>query len=861
MKNFNQGTQLQKSHLCHIDKSCKKIQTTGYIHNVFKLCIQIYVLFLTSTQLFSQNPSAAYAYASTMLASPAGQTMVSQIESIPNPENPSPTQAHDAAVNHVYSYYVNMYYVNNPYTYVTDPGDDTSACFNYKFLLSAQNDDHLIGYQLWDGTRRNFTNCNINFFSPESTPFMELPYHSYPPKLSSPPQFWFNLNPNDNGDYIPLSGLGFDTTKASFNTFNLIVNEPDIVLPTLLSSRPPTGSRSIRINNHKNEYHINKMSRKFLVNKANSIYFYSSAFVLQNPSGHQNNQPLFTARIINSAGVVVRENCTVSAANNPNTEYVKKGGEFYNYKKWSCDQFDLEPWIGQYVTVEYIVADCGLGAHFGYAYVSDICVPCGGVPDIGIKAIEEKCDPNQVVITGSLKVPTGYVFTDIKLEFYNNGIKRATVPVTTYSLSGGSFVKTLDPTFLASLSPAGGYDVYAVLTYMNPAGETLELRSLSAVPNIPNPANPTVIISDNDFNTTILLNDIYPPCPTEGVMGFMGTPVHCVFSNGLNHEIYRAKMEFNVSALVASGWNLDYLLGFDANHNNVDMAIVGGYFSNTYAFINSSGMLQIDGYIHITDPMQIGLSLLNVYGSVRIKQGCSECDLNFAVWDIIGCGGSNVNCEYMAGENTSLATSVRPIRNGSNQITSYSLGLPIYLPFDNLRECNVTSWTVTAKWYDVSNVAHLLPSNTFNIPSTAPFELLTYLDYSFTPAEWAAITFIELTFTNNCGTRCTTSVSKYGYSNHNARIGDFANNENAIVKMEVSPNPTSEHIKIKLVGETIEGKFEIYDAKGMVKEKSNTTAGIDMEYSIDVSKWVPGTYFIRYTSLTGNLTKNFQVIK
>lgn len=43
------------------------------------------------------------------------------------------------------------------------------------------------------------------------------------------------------------------------------------------------------------------------------------------------------------------------------------------YRNWSCQTYNLEPWVGQQVTIYFRTKDCSPGPHAGYAYIDGLC--------------------------------------------------------------------------------------------------------------------------------------------------------------------------------------------------------------------------------------------------------------------------------------------------------------------------------------------------------------------------------------------------------------------------------------------------------------------------------------------------------
>ncbi len=119
--------------------------------------------------------------------------------------------------------------------------------------------------------------------------------------------------------------------------------------------------------------------KRFKTNNENQLKFNYKA-VLQSvyDNSHTDNQAFFKARIINKNGVVVSEFCLVGDEKNCIFTKVPSGG--YGYvtlytDKWQSGILDISSIPNnEEFTVEFMASRCGLGGHFGYAYVDDICM-------------------------------------------------------------------------------------------------------------------------------------------------------------------------------------------------------------------------------------------------------------------------------------------------------------------------------------------------------------------------------------------------------------------------------------------------------------------------------------------------------
>ena len=133
----------------------------------------------------------------------------------------------------------------------------------------------------------------------------------------------------------------------------------------------PGGSYSLRLGNNVTGGQADRISRTFTVTSSNKYFSYDYAVVLQDPGHAFADQPRFKVEMINALGDTI-----------PCAQYDVTAGQgipgFINvngtiYKPWSRVLIDLSSYVGQNVTIRFTTYDCGLGGHFGYAYIDASC--------------------------------------------------------------------------------------------------------------------------------------------------------------------------------------------------------------------------------------------------------------------------------------------------------------------------------------------------------------------------------------------------------------------------------------------------------------------------------------------------------
>jgi gliding motility-associated-like protein len=169
---------------------------------------------------------------------------------------------------------------------------------------------------------------------------------------------------------MPTYNIQGYTAMPNRHTIMTGGNDPCGGFPTVA----PGGNFSCRIGNSSTGAEAEGISQTFLVTAANASLTYQYAVVLQDPGHQPYQQPFFSA-------VVKDQNCNIiNCSNFTVTAGVNLPGFFtcnntVRYKPWTTVHVDLNQYIGQYVTVDFIVGDCSAGAHYGYAYVDASCAP------------------------------------------------------------------------------------------------------------------------------------------------------------------------------------------------------------------------------------------------------------------------------------------------------------------------------------------------------------------------------------------------------------------------------------------------------------------------------------------------------
>ena len=134
---------------------------------------------------------------------------------------------------------------------------------------------------------------------------------------------------------------------------------------------PGGGGFSVRLGNSDDGKELEQLTQTFTVTSATRELFFRYALVLEDPDEHTaSEKPFFMIRVLDQNNQQVFREKRVADQNDPFFDTV---GNDVVFRRWSCGRIDLTPYLGQDVTIEFTVADCALGGHFGYAYIDEVC--------------------------------------------------------------------------------------------------------------------------------------------------------------------------------------------------------------------------------------------------------------------------------------------------------------------------------------------------------------------------------------------------------------------------------------------------------------------------------------------------------
>lgn len=280
-------------------------------------------------------------------------------------------------------------------------------------------------------------------------------------------------NPNFSSFTAGLAG-GPLTAATSHQTW--VAAGMDPIVP--INQVAPGGStHAVRIGNAVNGYGSELLAKTFTVTAANALINFSYALVFQDPGHPPHQQPSFWVRVVDSSGapltgvVDLGNGSDKAVADGNNPFFVKKPGTIVVYRDWSCAQIDLEDHIGKTVTIQFITEDCAQGAHYGYAYLDNVCEQCivpPGQPKLELDAAASStCGPGKLCFTYALPIANGVTGTaQIKLEIRQNNAVVATLNSGT--LSGGTqYCFNINSTTLPGITGTFDYSATGTFTINN----------------------------------------------------------------------------------------------------------------------------------------------------------------------------------------------------------------------------------------------------------------------------------------------------------------------------------------------------------------------------------------------------------
>lgn len=216
---------------------------------------------------------------------------------------------------------------------------------------------------------------------------------------------------------------------------------------------------------------VSKLIKRVVLSAPDEEIFFNYAPVLTDPgTTHDGEKPTFVARVLDVNGVECDRICHSAYTSDPFLlQSPTHSG--VRYRDWSCASLDACGVPGDTVTLEFVATDCGQTAHWGYAYIDDICDtcstdttdPCNYEGSIELNPTDT-CIGNTMQVTGSVDYAISNcdtaIIDSIRLTILQSGVDvtAGTIPVI---WSGNNFSFTVTPANLPPGAITGdGFDFF-----------------------------------------------------------------------------------------------------------------------------------------------------------------------------------------------------------------------------------------------------------------------------------------------------------------------------------------------------------------------------------------------------------------
>ena len=245
---------------------------------------------------------------------------------------------------------------------------------------------------------------------------------------------------------ISNSAISYIPQYSPGNTQLMATSVPSNLIDEFMGDIKAFDQYALKINHtNSSTYGSIVQGKRFKTNNENQLKFNYKA-VLQSvyDTSHTDNQAYFKARVMNKDGEVVSEFCLVGDEKNCIFTKVPAGG--YGYvtlytAKWQSGILDISSIPNnEEFTVEFMASRCGLGGHFGYAYVDDICMLQSTESFVGsveTDPLYKICPALPLQVCGSYTLPnSGGVTANLKtltlklLDPAGNALYTTTTPAT-----------------------------------------------------------------------------------------------------------------------------------------------------------------------------------------------------------------------------------------------------------------------------------------------------------------------------------------------------------------------------------------------------------------------------------------------
>lgn len=155
------------------------------------------------------------------------------------------------------------------------------------------------------------------------------------------------------------------------NSIDPVTMQLDTQMTTLA---PNGGFITVRLGGITPNYQAERITWTYNVTALDTNFQYQYACVL-NDGGHPfDQQPYLMVNFYDQMGNAIAALCDTIYAADPNTPFIPSGGNpSVQYCRWTPQSKNLGAYLGQAVTVEFIVSGCSQSGHYAYAYLDVSC--------------------------------------------------------------------------------------------------------------------------------------------------------------------------------------------------------------------------------------------------------------------------------------------------------------------------------------------------------------------------------------------------------------------------------------------------------------------------------------------------------
>ncbi|UTW62950.1 T9SS type A sorting domain-containing protein [bacterium SCSIO 12741] len=627
---------------------------------------------------------------------------------------------------------------------------------------------------------------------------------------------------------------------------------------------------------------VNRLSRTVTLTSSEieEIGFYY-ALVLEYPN-HVNGNPFFLARALDASGNELDRVCRVSDPSSPffgNVPFTTYGGCSISqvvYSDWTCDELEVSGSPGDVITLEFYAVDCAAGAHFGYAYVDDICEPC----------IADSCN-----FTGSIDLnPSDTCFTDStytvcgSFEMAVVACTSATVNsitlnviqgATSYPVTVTPVINMVDQTFCFTLTeadfpfPSGSYDFEVAIEFGLTGGTHTE-TDIHTQPGIEN----DVSFDCCDFVPVITFagDTCYDPCENPEI------PVTLYVIDAVTGEAL-------TSPPYTFLWDDGATTHFTSGFVNTPVSVT---------VTDTEECSAVDSILIECDTCHCELNYFNL-----AIDWINRCEVSFSVGGFsftdTNCYISHINWDFGDGNTTTLAPGTSPVHTYSGSGDYLVCATAVVQStldqgcFDTLTrcviahvtncqpcDCDISDFTLlnpningcTAAFSAISPVISSSDCQPTNIiwdfgdggVVTLPYNVSPVHNYSSNGVYTVCATyFVQSTSNPNCIDHITKCITiTINNCHHNTPQAPNGNSSSTHGELQVYPNPTDGDLHVQFQSDQAQTLvLEILTVDGQVLSRQEQLYDSE-EIKVSTHTLSPGSYLLKVIPDLGNpITQSF----